>query len=239
MKSWLDRVLSIALTIAILGMTATLFHREFIRESPERRSLKDFPAPELVNEWRSLLGSSVLFGDSGAPVIIVEFADLQCPYCREYHKDLKRLRQQFGSKVALAFVHFPLPYHPSAKLAARAFECSRPFAVSERFLDTVYEKQDSLGAKSWKSFAEEAGVPDTRQFEQCVSDTASVRNVEAGIEAGRKIQVDGTPTVLINGWRFKNAPRLPLLIEVVKALLEGKDPSALTPEKAKASERGR
>ena len=165
MKSWLDRTLSLVLTVSLASMAAVLVHRELVADHNEGvTKVPDPGPPELHTGWRELLDVGVLMGDVDAPIKIVEFADLQCPYCRQYHSILKNIRRRFGEKVATVFVHFPLSYHPSARPAARALECARSHDAFERFLDSVFEKQDSLGAKSWVSYATDAGIADTATF---------------------------------------------------------------------------
>ena len=53
--------------------------------------------------------------------------------------------------------------------------------------------------------------------------------VEAGLKAGTEIGILGTPTVFVNGWRYANAPRDSLLVELIQKLLAGKNPAEQHP----------
>jgi protein-disulfide isomerase len=123
-------------------------------------------------------------------------------------------------------VHFPLPQHRFARPAARAAECAHDQGLFDKFQDLVYSKQDSLGLKSWISYAEEARVPELRRFERCVADTARVARIEAGILLDKQLAVRGTPTVILNGSRFWNPPSQTELLQAIAALKDGKQLSS-------------
>jgi protein-disulfide isomerase len=127
-------------------------------------------------------------------------------------------------QLATYFVHFPLPRHTFARPAARAAECASDQDRVLAFHDLLYEKQDSLGLKPWSSYASEAMVPDMTRFASCVTDTAIVARIEAGIALGKRLALRGTPTVLVNGWRFEHPPTQVELLQTIEALREGKQP---------------
>src|ERR1700737_2474995 len=70
------------------------------------------------------LAGSPVRGRRDAPVVIVEFADYECPYCQRIHPELKKLFEEFGDEVAFAFKDFPLPNHSRAPKAAEAARCA-------------------------------------------------------------------------------------------------------------------
>lgn len=77
--------------------------------------------------------------------------------------------------------------------------------------------------KTWSSYASVAGIQDTTDFAQCVSNNNTFPRIERGRDAGAEAGVHGTPTVIINGWRFPIPPydNLPTIIE---NLLAGRGP---------------
>lgn len=219
-----ERIFSGALTLAAIVIAAALVHREFFARPNVVSGGSSGKPPEWMASWADLLKSSVVIGDSGAPVKVIEFMDLECPFCKGFNARARALRQKFGRSVAVAIVHFPLEMHRFARPAARAAECAGERGRFEQFLNLVYERQDSLGLKSWASFASEAGVQDSAGFQRCVSATATVSRIEAGLALGQRIGVTGTPTVVINGWRYFTPPDSLELDRVVSALLAGKSP---------------
>jgi hypothetical protein len=74
------------------------------------------------------------------------------------------VRARYPKDVGLFFVHFPLPMHRFARPAARATECAGLQGKFGQMVDAVYNKQDSLGLKSWSDYGRDAGVADTVAF---------------------------------------------------------------------------
>ena len=111
------------------------------------------------------------------------------------------LRAKYPQDVAVLFRHFPLPMHPYARPAALAAVCAAAQGRFETFYDALYNLQDSLGHMPWLRYAVRAGVPDTAAFATCVADSAGVARLTDDQAAGNKLQVEGTPTVLVNGRR--------------------------------------
>jgi protein-disulfide isomerase len=170
------------------------------------------------------LAPALRLGPAGAPIQTVEFTDFECPYCRQFHATLRSVRQRFGESVAVNLVHFPLPMHRFAFPAARAAECAERQGRFSWFVDVVYGKQDSLGLKTWTSYAKDAQVGDTALFLRCVTDTARVPRIDAGVALGKRINIVSTPTVIVNGWRIDGTPPESLVIRVVSDLLTGREP---------------
>jgi protein-disulfide isomerase len=127
-------------------------------------------------------------------------------------------------------VHFPLRSHRLALPAARAAECAAEQGAFEEMHRTLFARQDSLGLKSWGSYAAEAGIPDTARFLECTASQRSFPRVEAGRRVGEREGVSATPTVLVNNWRLRRPPSeddLALLVADVRA---GRKPSVRVAE---------
>jgi protein-disulfide isomerase len=176
------------------------------------------------SNWNKALGPGQLIGDSAARVKVVVFDDLECPYCKRFNSVVRTVRKRFPGDVSLLFVHFPLPNHRFARLAARAAECGGNQGRFEPLVDALFEKQDSLGIKDWVSYARDAGIRDTLAFRVCVADTTRLPKIEAGIELGKEFRLRGTPTVLINGWRMAGVPTDSEMFATVASVLNGKNP---------------
>jgi protein-disulfide isomerase len=126
--------------------------------------------------------------------------------------------------VARRFVHFPLPQHRFARPAARAAECAALEGRFSEMHDVLMAKQDSFGLKSWTSYARDASVKDTIRFGKCVSQNEKVPRVEDGVALGTQLEISGTPTIVIDGWRFEAPPSDTLLRQTIEALLAGRKP---------------
>ncbi len=167
------------------------------------------PPPELIatEAWQRFVTTGHRVGPADAAVELVVFADFECPACRRFATvTWPTLHRQYPDQVAMVFQHWPLDYHPQAMPAARAAECAASQGAFEAFHDRLFAHQDSLGKKSWGAFARESGVPDSVGFHQCTSATEPMPLIDAGIAGAKEIGGAGTPTVVINGYRWGTIP---------------------------------
>jgi len=221
MRSRLDAVGTTVVVLAAIVVAGANVYRALASDS--RNTVAAAEPVTFVRDWRDLTKHGIWEGDSTAAVTVVDFSDLQCPFCRRFHQALTEVQTEFGSRIARVVIHYPLTNHAFALSAAIAAECADKSARFHEFIDRVFAKQDSIGSKSWASYAVEAGIGDTLSFSSCASSTEIPGRVEQGLGAGSKVGVRGTPTVIINGWRFARPPH-DSLRQVVARILAGERP---------------
>ena len=222
MKIKLDGVVTVTLVACALVTTCLVVRREFFAPAlpPVQRAQKAI----FVKDWRDFLGKGIRVGSSDAQVQIIEFGDFECPFCGEFHKILRRVEREHPNAVTLTFAHFPLPGHRFAAPAARVAECAGDQGRFEPMGDQLFEHQGDLGFKAWNEFAIAAGVPDLRAFDECIKRTDPIARVEEGKALGKKLDVQGTPTVIVNGWKLGHPPSEAELDQMVQRILAGKPP---------------
>ncbi len=177
------------------------------------------PQPRHVSNWREYAAVGHRMGSAAAPVTITEFADFQCPVCRQFTLGaLASIRREYGNRVAVVYRYWPLSMHPLAYPAARAAECAAAQGRFEAFHDLLYAKQDSLGLKSFASFARDAGVADTIAFARCNAG-ATVPAIETDVTAAKEVGGTGTPTLLVNDLMLPGAPDSARLEKLVNQAL--------------------
>lgn len=157
-------------------------------------------------------------GNPNAPIMLVEYSDYDCPFCRIFHDTMNRIMLEYGTdgKVAWAFRHFPIAsLHPDASKIAEASECAAELGGNDAFWSFTDALNDSreitYGANGqvtaveptdmsrMSEFAVTAGV-DQGQFELCYNSgkysDAIAQDVNEAIAAGGT----GTPyTVVLVG----------------------------------------
>lgn len=218
----LDKVLTGALAIAALSLAGIAARREIFGPPVTQGAVRAEP-PKFEKEWRALSKYGTWIGDSQASVRLVEFADFECPYCARFHERFKAVRDSFTGSMSLLVVQFPIPGHRFARPAAIAAECANSLNAYEAFHDLLYAKQDSLGLKSWTSFAIDAGISDTARFNVCITNESGARKIDSAAAQGKRMAVGGTPTVLIEGWRYSQPPADSLLSIVKSAAAKQRD----------------
>jgi hypothetical protein len=84
--------------------------------------------------------------------------------------------------------------------------------------NAIFLKQDSLGLRPWAAYAHDAKVPDSDAFDACVADTGPIRRLARDTAVARSIGLNGTPTIVVNGWRWSSPPDLARLDSIVQAV---------------------
>lgn len=222
--SGFDRAASVVVTTAALAMAAVVIYREL---SPRTQApvvtLADEKGGTYDRNWGSLSAFVRYIGDSSSSVRVIEFTDLECPACRRFHEQvLPELRREFGAGFSLALIHLPLSGHRFARPAAYAAECAGDQGRFGQFVQAVFGKQDSLGLKSWTSFAEEAGVLEPERFAQCAAHSRS-GIVDSGVAIARRLGINATPTLMVNGWYAMN-PSAGELARVIREVRRNRKP---------------
>lgn len=90
-----------------------------------------------------------IIGNPAANVVLVEYSDTECPFCKQFHTTMHRLINEVGKDGTVAWVyrHFPIPQlHPKALKQSEALECAARLGGNEMFwkyTDAVYETTKS------------------------------------------------------------------------------------------------
>lgn len=161
-------------------------------------------------------------GTAGAPVVIVEFSDFECQYCREEAKTLRaNLLKEYPKDVRLYFLSFPLEQiHPWAKSAAMIGRCifHQNAEVFWDYHDWIFEHQAEITSDNLKTkameFAATKGI-DAEQLRKCIDTNATAAEVQQSIAEGQALEVQSTPTLFVNGRRLAGAMPWPDLKRVI------------------------
>jgi hypothetical protein len=218
MGKFFERLATILIVLAALAVGGSAIRREFFSESRAAARV-NATKPELTTsylpDWERMKALGTWYGDSLAPVTIVEFLDYECPYCARFHESLKQAVRETTQPVALHVVQFPLLNHRFAMPSAVAAECAARQGRFGAMTDVLFARQDSLGLKTWTSYAADAGVRDTIGFSKCLKLQPAERII-ASRNFADSARLGGTPTVIINGWHYSRPPTTLELKEALK-----------------------
>jgi protein-disulfide isomerase len=138
-------------------------------------------------------------GSADSPVTIIEFSDLQCPYCARHalnvFPEIKRNYIDTG-KVRYAARDFPLTMHPFALPAAVATRCAGEQGKFWEYRHAVFERQSELATAPYVALAAELGL-DVPRFAACQKDGAQAAAVRADIELARSSGITSTPSFVV------------------------------------------
>lgn len=185
-------------TLGKLKQSATV---EFFLEEPR--------LPLIVTE-----DQATAIGAKDAKITVVEFADFQCPYCKDSQKTIKQVLKSFGSDVRLVFKHLPLDIHSEALEAARAAFCAGKQGYFWKYHDALFATE-SLSPADLVKLASEVGLS-APKFQACLTSEASRIAVMQDKEEAARFGINSTPTFIVNGKLVRGA----IGFEEFKALVE-------------------
>lgn len=165
-------------------------------------------------------------GDMNAPVTVVEYSDLECPFCKRFHPSMLQLMKEYAGKVRWVYRHFPLSFHQNAQKEAEASECVGKLGGNDKFwkfVDAIYDRTTSNGTgfalDKLAPLAREVGVSST-QFTSCLNSGQFTAKVQADEQEGTNFGVQGTPTTFVNGVPVEGAVPYEQLKAVVDQALK-------------------
>jgi protein-disulfide isomerase len=153
-------------------------------------------------------------GERQAPVLIVEYADYECPYCQQIEPVLQRVRNTYVGKVAFVYKDIPLPNHPNAQKASEAKLCAGMQGKYWEFHDLLVDSKQ-LQLPALKDFARSLKL-NGEEFSRCLDSGAQAGIIRAAITEAQNLGVQGTPSFFINGRFFSGA----LTYEALSAVVE-------------------
>ncbi|HSM72289.1 MAG TPA: DsbA family protein [Anaerolineales bacterium] len=163
-------------------------------------------------------------GPENAPIVIVEFSDYQCPYCRRWHEQVYQpLLNEYPGQIRLVYRHLPLTsIHPDAFPAAEAAMCAGEQNAYWPFHEKLFSSE-SLGSSIYMQYARDLDL-DMTAFESCLTDRKYQEAVQADLDFAVNLGVRSTPTFFINGLAIVGAQPLDVFKQVIDQERAGEIP---------------
>lgn len=171
------------------------------------------PASPAADNITPIRNDDHVLGSPEAPVKIVEFSDLECPFCKSFHPTMQQVIQAYGQdgRVAWIYRHFPLDaIHPKADKEAEATECANELGGNSKFwayvdrLFAITPSNNNLNPAELPKIAEYVGL-DSAAFEACLASGKYAAHVEADYQDALASGGEGTPYSVViakNGEKF-------------------------------------
>jgi protein-disulfide isomerase len=195
-----------------------------------------------AGQQRLLAGAKASFGAKSAKVQLVEFSDFECPFCARAASAVGEVKKKYGDKVLFVFRQFPLEFHADAELAAEASLAAQAQGKFWEFHDKLFQNQRELKREHLEKYAAELGL-DMAKFKKALDDGSYKSAIEQDLSLGKSVNVEGTPTLFLNGRRVEQTSDASALFQAIDAALANwsgasvaAGESAATTESAAAAE---
>lgn len=183
-----------------------------------------------LEKMRRITSADHIRGDSNAPVKIVEYSDLECPFCKRFHATMQQVVNEYGKngRVAWVYRHFPLDaLHSKARTEAAAAECAGELGGRNAFwtyVDRFYAVTPSNNQTDVQTvlpqIAREIGL-DESKFNSCLTSGKYAKHIQEDLDNANATGGNGTPWSIVvakNGKKYPLSGAVPY--EAVKQLIE-------------------
>ncbi|HSA33251.1 MAG TPA: thioredoxin domain-containing protein [bacterium] len=215
------------------GMSGDALYHELIRNGKEA-VFGDRPAEEDAGRVHTikLLGQEPAVGKKNAPVTIVEFCDLPCPFCAKMSVSLDEIQKEYRDSLRIVYKQFPLPQqHPLSDETARIALSVKKLYGDDKYLALrreLFAKQSEWtgstdGAGTIRKILVKLGIDPDKVQKEKTSPAIETLLSEDRAEAAKN-NVRSTPVIFING-RKVNGPQPPERLKVlIEEALKGQQP---------------
>jgi protein-disulfide isomerase len=164
-------------------------------------------------------------GPAEAKIVIVEFSDFQCPYCRRFHDDTyQALLDAYPGQIRFVYRNLPLPptMHPEAMSAAVASLCANDQNAYWNYHEKLFSSE-TLGETTYIQYATDLGL-NVEEFTACLSSGKHDEFIQQDMAFSSNLGVQSTPTFFVNGLALVGAQPLSSFQQIIDKELAGEIP---------------
>jgi len=219
-------VMALLLSIGIFQMTKPTGSPELILDEPRTAAQLDSIMKQMEAQQKAMernqdilkidrspysgLGEDYRKGADDAKVVIVKFADFQCPSCANAANTLSQIAKEFGNQVQIVYKNFPLnsncnssvqqqifPHTCDASILAR---CAGQYGKFWQMHDKIFQNQARIDKQRLELWALESGLT-SDQIQECRDSNDIVEKIKNDAQQANALGITGTPTIYVNGMR--------------------------------------
>jgi len=207
-KKGMSEKLSLPISIIIAGLLIAggiYMNGRITKENPTTTQKQQIASQNLGDILRPIDANDHILGSSKARILVVEYSDTECPYCKVFHNTMNSIMQEYGKdgQVAWVYRHFPIAeLHSKAFKEAVATECASQLGGNSKFweyINRLYEvtpSNDGLDPKELTSIATQVGLSSVA-FNTCLGGGEFDARVKADMQNAQELDAGGTPYSLI------------------------------------------
>jgi len=158
-------------------------------------------------------------GPKDAPIVMIEFSDFNCPYCKRWHQEtFQPLMSAYQDKILFVYRDYPVTSQESF-VAAQAANCAGEQGEYWAFHDALFSGPYGLGQEAYQQYAVDIGL-DAAQLQECIQSGKYASEVESDARFASSLGITGTPTFFVNGIPIVGAVPLSSFKQVIDAELK-------------------
>lgn len=201
---------TVAIIILILGAFGALVAFSIIHPNQEPEADYSSIDTSKIIEAREENGyiADHVRGNANSSVVVVEYADYQCPGCASMAPHIDSIYNKYKDEVAFVFRNFPISGHANARAASAAAEAAGKQGYYWEMYEILYSNQSSWKEKTGEArtntlaelFAGVAKDGDVNQFRTDLSNEDILKKIDFDYALGKDYDnVTATPSVHVNG----------------------------------------
>jgi protein-disulfide isomerase len=168
-------------------------------------------------------------GNANARIVLVEYSDFECPFCKTFHATAQKVVDEYAGKVMWVYRHYPLGFHANAQKEAEATECANELGGNDAFwkyADALYTRTTSNGTgfalDKLGPLAAELGLSQEK-FQTCLDSGKYAQKVKDNMAQGTKEGISGTPGNILLDTKTGKAQEIPgaVPLEQIKPVIDG------------------
>ena len=199
-------------------------HLSDARRKLQQKKEEEAQTLEFENPKKPLIRpDETVRGTKGAPLVLVEYSDFECPYCTRGLDTVRALLKKYEGKIQFIYKHLPLDFHRNAMTASRYYEAVRLQDEEKafKFHDEIFKNQRKLkkGESFLKSLAKKLNV-NMGKLAKDINSSKVKDRIKQDMEEAATMGFQGTPGFLINGISVKGAYPVSHFDKVIKKLIE-------------------
>jgi protein-disulfide isomerase len=137
-------------------------------------------------------------GPKDAPIVMVEWSDYQCPFCKRAAPTVNQVLNEYKDKIRFVFLDYPLPFHKQAMPASLAAHCANDQGKYWQYHNNLFEVAGDLSDADLTKRANDLSL-DMAAFNTCMQSKKYEATINAAYNDGAAVGVTGTPAFFING----------------------------------------
>jgi protein-disulfide isomerase len=187
------------------------------------------PTPQAAAVAPKIVNTDHMRGNKKAQIVLVEYSDLECPFCKTFHLTAQKIVDEYKGKVMWVYRHYPLSFHANAQKESEAAECVTDLGGEDafwKFIDAIYERTTSNGTgfalEKLGPLAAEVGVSQSK-FQECLDSGKFAQKVKDEEAQGAKEGITGTPGNILLDVKSGKTQTIPGAVpfEQIKPIIDG------------------